>query len=87
MARYFFHNAVGGSALGDDEGDELPDIKAAQNAAIDLLTEVLPCRRDAFNDEKRFSVNVKDETGRLVISITTTMTVDPVAAPEEPPQT
>ena len=87
MTRYYFHNAVDGSALGDEEGDELPDIRAAENAAIDILSEVLPCRRDDFHDEKRFSVNVKDEAGRIVVSITTTMIVDPAAEPTEPPLT
>ena len=87
MTRYYFHNAVDGSALGDEDGDELPDISAAENAAIDILSQVLPCRRDEFHDEKRFSVNVKDDTGRIVVSITTTMILDPLPVPEQPPLT
>ena len=67
MAGYFFQSAEDGSPLDDPEGDESPVIEAAQSTAIDILTELLPCRREAFNDEKPFSANVKDETGRLII--------------------
>ena len=87
MTRYYFHNAVDGSSFGDEEGDELPDIRAAEDAAIYILSEMLPCRRDAFHKEKRFSVNVKDDTGRIVVSITTTMILDPLPVPEQPPLT
>ena len=87
MARYFFHNALDGSAFGDQDGEELRDIRAAENVAINILSEMLPSKRDAFHDEKRFSVIVKDEAGRMVVSITTTMIVDPVPLPEEPPLT
>lgn len=87
MARYFFHNAIDGSPIGDEDGEELPDIGAAQNAAVDVVSELLPLKRSDFVEQKRFSLNVKDDTGRLVISITATMTVDPTAVPEEPPLT
>lgn len=87
MTRYFFHNAIDGTAFGDDDGEELPDIRSAQNAAIAILAETLPAKRDAFHDEKRFSVIVKDDAGRMVISITTTMIVDPTPLPEQPPLT
>lgn len=87
MTRFFFHNAIDGSAFGDEEGEELPDIRSAEHAAIAILAETLPAKRDAFHEEKRFSVLVKDDTGRLVISITTTMIVDPAPLPEAPPLT
>lgn len=87
MARYHFHNAIDGSAVGDPDGEELPDLRAAEDMALVLLSEILPIKREEFEREKRFSVNVKDSTGRLVIALTTTMTVDGSPDPEAPPST
>jgi hypothetical protein len=85
MTRYFFH-AADGSAFRDEDGEILPDLEAAKDVALDVLTEMLPGKRDEFWDAKKFSVAVKDDTGRLVAVLTTTAVVDPTARGDAPPE-
>ncbi|UZF91100.1 DUF6894 family protein [Bosea sp. NBC_00550] len=62
MARYFFHTRDGEKADIDDEGIDLPDDKAATNAAKELLsamtTEKLP-----NGDHMAISVTVLNAQG------------------------
>ena len=74
--RYFFH-AGDGQPVTDIDGEEHADDRAAANAAVEILSEMLPERRDALWETLRFSVAVKDEAGRLVALLTTTALLDP----------
>jgi hypothetical protein len=84
MPRYHFHSSDG-TVVRDEQGEELPDITAAQDVALSVLSEVLPTKRNTFWDSRRFSINVKDETGRLVLVLSATATVDLMGRPDEPP--
>jgi hypothetical protein len=84
MTRYHFH-ALDGTALRDEEGEELPNLEAAQEVAVAVLTEMLPSRKE-FWSEKMFSVAVKDDSGRLVAILTTVAVTDPSALASIPPR-
>ncbi|HST92506.1 MAG TPA: hypothetical protein VLJ13_09960 [Brevundimonas sp.] len=84
MPRYHFH-AADGSQFRDEEGEELPGVAEARAVALDVLTEILPSRADDFWREGVFTVSVKEGTGRLVVVLTTTATVDPGRSAQEPP--
>ena len=86
MPRYHFH-AADGTQFRDEDGEELPDLDAAKEVALAVLTEMLPGQSVDFWENRLFTVSVKDETGRLVAVLTTTAAVDPVAQPDVPPQT
>lgn len=85
MTRYYFH-AADGVQFRDAEGEELPDLDAAKDVALQVLTEMLPLKRDDFWNTKKFSVSVKDQTGRLVAVLTTIATVDPAPEADAPPE-
>lgn len=84
-ARYHFH-AADGVANQDAHGEELPDLQAAEDVALDVLAELLPMKRRDFWAHKVFSVPVKDEESRLVAVLTATATVDPTGRPDVPPE-
>jgi hypothetical protein len=84
MTRYHFH-AIDGTQYRDETGEELPSLEAAQDVALDVLMEVLPSVKAEFWKDRSFTVAVKDETGRLVATLTTTAVIDPVPEPDVPP--
>ena len=85
MPRYHFH-AADGVAIQDAQGEELPDLQAAKDVALDVLAELLPMKRRDFWAHKVFSVSVRDEGGRLIAVLTTTATIDPTGRPDVPPE-
>lgn len=82
--RYYFH-AGDGAIVRDTDGELLANDRAAANTAVDVLAEMLPTQRDLLWETHRFSVAVKDETGRLVAVLTTTALLDPDRAGDMPP--
>ncbi|MFC5418180.1 MAG: hypothetical protein DI537_05915 [Stutzerimonas stutzeri] len=69
MPRYFFHTRDGDHIELDDEGTELPDDRAAKNAAKELLSglnrEKLP-----NGDHMELAVVVKDSAGVKIYTVT-----------------
>ena len=86
MPRYYFHTADG-ITVRDEDGEELPDLEAAKDVAIEVLSELLPAKARGLWETKTFSVSVKDEAGRLVASLTTVAILDPAPFPDAPPET
>lgn len=82
--RYFFHVGDGHIAR-DLDGEHHPDDQSAADAALDVLAEMLPGQREQIWATRRFSVAVKDETGRLVTVLTTTATLDLERGGDLPP--
>ena len=81
---YYFHVADG--HVGRDlDGEHHPTDQSAIDAALDVLAEMLPGQRDQLWATRRFSVAVKDETGRLIAVLTTTATLDLDRAADAPP--
>jgi hypothetical protein len=85
MTRYHFH-AADGTQFRDEDGEELPSLGAAKGVALEVLTEMLPSKANEFWEAKTFSVSVKDETGRLVVVLTTLAVIDPVPLADVPPE-
>lgn len=86
MTRYYFHTADG-HVLRDAEGEELPHLEAVKHAASMVMSEALPSVMCELWQSKRFSVSVKDDTGRLVAMLTVLATLDPEAEGDVPPET
>ncbi|MGY3396490.1 DUF6894 family protein [Bradyrhizobium sp. 1200_D9_N1_1] len=63
MTRFFFH-AHGGISVFDDVGLDLPDIDAAQKAAIELIRQILNEEPDGpFWQDLNWRVEVTDSPG------------------------
>lgn len=82
--RYYFHVADGHVGR-DVDGEDHPTDQSAVDAALDVLAEMLPGQRQQLWSTRRFSVAVKDATGRLIAVLTTTATVDLDRAGDAPP--
>lgn len=65
MPRYFF-NVIDGYSLIDDEGTELPDIYAAQAAAIRTSGEILRDMGAKFWNDTEWRLEVLDEHGQIL---------------------
>lgn len=70
MPRYFFHVREGSSFHRDEEGQELPDVEAARqeavNAAREMLGEKLLHGGGSLNHR---TIEIADETGHVVDEI------------------
>lgn len=64
MPRYFFH-VYDGYSSPDTDGTELPDIYAAQAAAIRTSGEILRDMGARFWDGTEWKLEVADERGRI----------------------
>ena len=69
MPRYFFH-VVSPSPDRDDEGFELPDIYAAQTAAVRLCGEMIQEIDGKFWNEPVWRLEVKSHDFRLLFTLT-----------------
>lgn len=70
MPRFYLHLSNGNGFTEDLEGDELADVKAAHNKAIDSLRDVMAeeLRRGEINLAS--FVEIEDEHHRLLMTIT-----------------
>ncbi len=68
MPRYFF-DTYDGTVILDDEGRMLPDLASARLEARHLLQDLI---RHAApeRDESRFRADIRDESGRVVVTAT-----------------
>lgn len=70
MPRFFFHTQDG-HVERDDEGTELASIEEARREAARLMGEMLRASPGVFWDDTQLQVNVEDESGLLLFSVTT----------------
>lgn len=70
MGRYYF-DVTNGDASHDPEGEALPDARAAHLAALDIAGAALRDRSETLQDGGDLRVNVRDETGATIFSVTT----------------
>jgi len=68
VPKYFFH-VHDGTSTRDDEGTDLPDIFAAQEEAIRLSGALLGEMGGKFWDGEAWSLEVTDDTGRLLFTL------------------
>lgn len=71
MGRFFFDVTSAEASL-DQEGDFLPDPRAARLAAFEIAGAALKDRGADLLDGGDLRVNVRDETGATIFSVTTT---------------
>lgn len=71
MPRYFF-DTYDGTVVHDDEGRVMPDLNSARLEARHLLRDLL---LDAAPeaDVSRFRADIRDESGRVVVTATLTL--------------
>ena len=62
MPRFYFHTE-NGDRLSDTDGSELPDVKAAEDAAVQILAETLRGNSKTFWENEGFRVTVTDDRG------------------------
>jgi len=65
MARYFFHTRTLRVLQHDDEGLELPDVDAAQTAAVRLLRELT---KRLEGDDQAVELYVESDTGEMLVT-------------------
>ena len=68
MPRYFF-NVHDGKEISDDEGLELPDLKAARIEAIGLAGRILADDAHRIGLGEDWSMDVEDERGVIVFQL------------------
>jgi hypothetical protein len=69
VPRYFFH-VHDGAELPDEDGTELPDLASARNEAVRLAGASLKDHAQAFWNEEQWSIDVTDEDGLMLFSLT-----------------
>ncbi len=70
MARYYFDLVVGNRVEADLFGDELPDLDAVRKEAILYTLERVPDALQRSPTSSDFQVNVRDDGGLEVLSVT-----------------
>lgn len=70
MKRYFFHVQYG-ELFQDGEGTTLPDLKAAQRNAAELMGRMLIDESDGFWDKPNIAVTVTDADGLVLWTLDT----------------
>jgi hypothetical protein len=75
MPRYFFDIDDATTSMRDTEGSELDDLPAAQREAAETLVEM---GRDVFRglDHARLSATIRDEAGRVLLSVSLTLSIE-----------
>jgi hypothetical protein len=66
MARFFFHVRDGADLSRDEEGQELPDVEAARQEAINSNREMLGERILHGGPLNHRQIEIADETGHVV---------------------
>ena len=70
MPRYHFHVRDGSNLKRDGKGQELPDVEAARQQAISMRRAILGGKPHQGGALDRRSIEISDETGRVVDVIT-----------------
>jgi hypothetical protein len=66
MARYFFDLRAGDAASVDDEGEELPDVTAADGEALNAVADAMQDAAVEGLSDQHFAVAVCDELGPVL---------------------
>ena len=77
MSRYHF-NVHDGQKILDPEGTELPDLAAAQKGAVKLAGQLLTEYATALWAGEEWMLEVTDDTGLVLFSITVMATLSPI---------
>ncbi len=80
MPRFFFH-VHDGATDQDEDGTELPDLTAARKEAVRLAGELLVADSAKFWDEEHWSIDIADELGLVLFTLTFFATHAPATPP------
>lgn len=69
MAQRFHFHTEDGRFIPDEQGLELPDLRAAQLMALNVLTQILARNPDEFWDTEHFAVIVADDQKKLLFAV------------------
>ena len=78
MPRYFFEIDDGELHTTDEEGLELPDLKAARDEAMGVLPEIAQAIHPR-GDRQELAAVVRNESGRKVVIATLALKADCIA--------
>ncbi len=78
MPRYFFH-VQDGQDIRDNEGTELPSLKAARVAAVQVAGRLLSEHADEVWTSSDWQMDVTDHTGLLLFTLMFSATMAPAA--------
>jgi hypothetical protein len=67
--RYFFHLRENGQYIADEEGLDLPDLRAVESAARTSARSVIAAEAMAGHIPLRATIEVNDEHGRRVLEL------------------
>jgi hypothetical protein len=76
MPRFFFHVRKGTTLVRDLEGQELPDLEDAHQAALDVSRKILVDGLLADDDRLNWSMEVTDARGRKTVTVPLSELVD-----------
>ena len=79
MPRFYF-NAEDGECYADEEGVEVPDLKAASAMALRVLAEHLQSKPEHFWEHDCLKVHVADAAGLHLLTITVSAMFSPALA-------
>ncbi|MCI0752750.1 DUF6894 family protein [Teichococcus vastitatis] len=74
MPLYFFDIFDGTQLLRDEEGSDLPDLKAARDDAVALLPDLIKSRLPE-DEHRRLVVTVRDESGAAILQASLSLDV------------
>lgn len=69
MARFFFHLRNSTGYVKDEEGEDLPDLKAARNSAVASVRSIISEESKSGCVDLRGRIEVADEAGHTVLAL------------------
>ena len=78
VARYFFHLSDDSGRIRDEDGSELPDIRAAHLEGVLCLSEALKSRASGFCSSTGLELIVMNEEGLILYILNAMCTTAPV---------
>jgi hypothetical protein len=84
MGVFFFNLRNSTGYLEDEEGEDLPDLGAAREAALDSVRSIISEESKQGLIDLRGSIEVTDEAGRLVLELPFGEAVDIKTGPPPP---
>jgi hypothetical protein len=74
VPKFYFHTE-NGERVADTDGSDLADIAAAEDAAVQILSETLRGNSKLFWENEGFSVTVTDDQGLTLFSLQVSATI------------
>ena len=83
VPRFYFHSVSAQHSISDDQGSDLPSLRSAHMHALGLIARSIRSRDQA--DKERWTVQITDDTGHLLLTVMFPFPGIRLPALEEPP--